>query len=406
MEERTVLTAEPVKANAEVIPDVARPRLGRAGLLAGALVLASLLLGAAGVSYAGYDYSRRYQGRILPGAEIAGVAVGGLTADEAAARISAAVAPDLNRELKLRWRDRTWTVTPEDLGVRTNAEDLVAEALQASADTSFLERVRMSLFKKPLEFARDVDYSYPRGELRGFVKGIASGLDRPARDAHIDYSSGWVELKDAREGRRLVEKKSRRALLSALEAERVTMRLPVRIVKPAVTKEAFGQVLLLHVGENKLYLYEDGKIAYSWPVATGQPEYPTPTGLYEITEKRYMPTWVNPDPTGWGASMPAFIPPGPGNPLGTRALNWSAPAIRFHGTSADYSIGYNASHGCVRLHMWDVEQLYDLVDVGTPIVSVNYGGLSPLYDSSPDPIPVAEDEAGGEATEAPGKKGN
>ena len=105
-----------------------------------------------------------------------------------------------------------------------------------------------------------------------------------------------------------------------------------------------------------------------------------------------MPTWVNPDPDGWGADMPEVIPPGPDNPLGTRALNWSAPAIRFHGTSADYSIGYNASHGCVRLHMSDVEQLYELVDVGTPIVSMNYGTVKPLYASSPDPTPVAEEE--------------
>lgn len=395
---------EPIKANAEVIPERVRPRLGRAGLLAGGLLLASLLLGAAGVSYAGYDYSRRYEGRILPGAKIAGVHVGGLRADEALTRIAGAIAPDLDRKIQLHWRDRTWTVTPRDLGARSNAEELVADALKASSDTSFVQRVRMSLFKNPLAFQREVDFSYPRGELRGFVKGIAAGLDRPARDAHIDYSTGWVEIKDAREGRTLVESKARRALLRAVNSGDSTARLTVKTLKPEVTEQAFDKVLLLHIGENKLYLYEDGKIAYSWPVATGQPEYPTPAGLYELTEKRYMPTWVNPDPDGWGASMPASIPPGPGNPLGTRALNWSAPAIRFHGTSADYSIGYNASHGCVRLHMWDVEQLYDLVDVGTPIVSVNYGGLSPLYVSAPDPTPVAEDGAAAPEDPAPGKK--
>ncbi|HEX2240048.1 MAG TPA: L,D-transpeptidase/peptidoglycan binding protein, partial [Actinomycetota bacterium] len=330
-------------------------------------------------------------------------AVGGLTADQAVAKVLAEIAPDLNRELKLRWAGRRWTVTPEELGVKTNAQDLVAEALQASADTSFLQRVRMSLFKKPLDFAGTVEYRYPRGELRGFVRGVAAGLDRAARDARIDYSTGWVDIKEARPGRRLIEGKSRRALLDALEDGESTVNLTVKTVKPEVTEEAFDKVLLLHIGANKLYLYEDGKIVHSWPVATGQPEYPTPTGLYEITEKRYMPTWVNPDPDGWGASMPASIPPGPGNPLGTRALNWSAPAIRFHGTSADYSIGYNASHGCVRMHMWDVEQLYDLVDVGTPIVSLNFGGLKPLYASAPDPTPVAEDEV--EAPQEPDEPG-
>jgi hypothetical protein len=109
-----------------------------------------------------------------------------------------------------------------------------------------------------------------------------------------------------------------------------------------------------------------------------------------------MPTWVNPDPTGWGASMPLSIPPGPGNPLGLRALNWSAEAIRFHGTSATYSLGYNASHGCIRMSNTDVIQLYDMVEVGTPIVSTVVASLRPLYASAPDPTVVAADSGSGE----------
>jgi hypothetical protein len=95
-----------------------------------------------------------------------------------------------------------------------------------------------------------------------------------------------------------------------------------------------------------------------------------------------MPTWVNPAPDTWGASMPESIPPGISNPLGLRALNWSAPAIRFHGTQAIYSLGYNASHGCVRMANEDVIELYDLVDVGTPIISLEFGSYDPLYTST------------------------
>ena len=94
--------------------------------------------------------------------------------------------------------------------------------------------------------------------------------------------------------------------------------------------------------------------------------------------------------------MPAMIPPGPGNPLGTRALNWSADGIRFHGTEATYSLGYNASHGCVRMSMPAVEFLYDLVEVGTPIVSVIASPLDPLYVDAPDPT-VVEEDAGQDA---------
>ena len=91
--------------------------------------------------------------------------------------------------------------------------------------------------------------------------------------------------------------------------------------------------------------------------------------------------------------MPESIPPGPSNPLGLRAINWSAPAIRFHGTSATYSLGYNASHGCVRLSNDDVIELYDTIEVGTPIVSVFTGTWNPLYTSSSTSQPSAENSA-------------
>ncbi|MCA1708693.1 MAG: L,D-transpeptidase, partial [Actinobacteria bacterium] len=194
-----------------------------------------------------------------------------------------------------------------------------------------------------------------------------------------------------RAGRKVLTHESRAALMSALRSGDPDVDLDVKTLVPEKTTEDFDQVLLVRIGENKLYLYQDGEITHSWPVAPGQPEYPTPTGLYEVTEKRYMPTWVNPSPDTWGADMPAEIPPGPSNPLGLRAINWSAPAIRFHGTQALYSLGYNASHGCVRMSNPDVIELYDIIEVGTPIVSTVVAPLKPLYASAPDPIVVAED---------------
>jgi lipoprotein-anchoring transpeptidase ErfK/SrfK len=235
---------------------------------------------------------------------------------------------------------------------------------------------------------------FPRQSVKGFVEGLASTLDREVTDAEIDYSTNWVKIRKEKEGRTVNVRPSFKSLMTALRNRNDTASLDIDSVDPEVTADEFDQVLLVRIGENKLYLYEDGKITHEWPVATGQPSYMTPTGLYEIVEKRYMPTWVNPAPTTWGASMPASIPPGYSNPLGLRALNWSAPAIRFHGTSATYSLGYNASHGCVRMANEDVIELYDLVDVGTPIVSVISGPLRPLYSSvSVDPVPVAENEA-------------
>jgi len=62
------------------------------------------------------------------------------------------------------------------------------------------------------------------------------------------------------------------------------------------------------------------------------------------------------------------IAPGPGNPLGTRAIYLNAPGIRIHGTYSSSSIGTYASHGCIRMYIADSEELFDLVDTGTRVI--------------------------------------
>ncbi|HWC13456.1 MAG TPA: L,D-transpeptidase/peptidoglycan binding protein [Actinomycetota bacterium] len=369
-----------------------RFRLGRRSAAALGVVSAAVLLSAGSAAWATYDYTQAHEGRLLPGATVAGVDVGGLTRQQAVDAVAAAIRPQLDRPISVGWDDRTWTVTPRELGARNDADQAVEAAFRASRETSFFDRMQMKMLGDRLDFERNVAITYPRQGVRGFVKGVAASVDKGARDAAIDYSTGWVEIVPEREGRKVVLKKSRRSLMRALRNGSPEVALTVKPVLPEVTSDAFDQVLLVRIGENKLYLYEHGLIVRSWKVAPGLPEYPTPTGLYRVTEKRYMPTWVNPAPDTWGADMPAEIPPGPDNPLGVRAINWDAPAIRFHGTKATYSLGYNASHGCVRLSNRDVIELYDRIDVGTPIVSTVVAPLKPLYASAPDPILVPEDE--------------
>jgi len=366
----------------------------RATVILVSVVGALVVLAGAGAAYATYDYSERYEGRILPGSQIAGVNVGGLDFDQAVGAVRAAIGPQLNREIRVTTDGRSWTITPKELGARSDARHVVEAALQASREASFVTRMQMRLFDRDLGFQQDVAITYPRQGARGFVEGIAKSYDREAVEAKLDYSTGWVEVVDAREGRVVNVRRSHRSLMQALRNEEPRTELTVKTVEPEEEGESFDQVLLVRIGENKLYLYEDGQITRTWTVATGLPEYMTPTGLYEVTELRYMPTWVNPAPDTWGASMPESIPPGPSNPLGVRAINWSAPAIRFHGTSATYSLGYNASHGCVRMANEEVIELYDIVKLGTPIVSVVAGELKPLYtSSSSDPEPIAENDA-------------
>jgi L,D-transpeptidase ErfK/SrfK len=103
-------------------------------------------------------------------------------------------------------------------------------------------------------------------------------------------------------------------------------------------------------------------------VATGQSEYPTPIGHFSIVTMQRHPWWYPPD-SDW-AEGEEPIPPGPGNPLGTRWMGLSASGVGMHGTPDPASIGYSASHGCIRMRISEAEWLFNRVRVGSPVFIV------------------------------------
>lgn len=124
--------------------------------------------------------------------------------------------------------------------------------------------------------------------------------------------------------------------------------------------------IIVDLSERRLYLYRNGKVIRTYRVAVGRFDFPTPVGDWKIIAKRRNPVWRNPH-MNWSKDMPEFIPPGPNNPLGPRALDLSAPLVRIHGTPQIGSIGHAASHGCIRMYPWNVIELFELVKVGTPV---------------------------------------
>ena len=334
-----------------------------------ASLLLLVLLAAAGVAYATYDFKNKYEGKLLPGAVVAGVDVGGMTKQEAVKAVKKSIGPKLKKEVTLSFGKEEWTVTPKELGARNNARGAVKAALAASEEASFRDLAEMRFFDEELDISEAVSIRQSKKGAEEFVAGLEKEVNQAPVDAAIDYSSGWVEISKERVGHELSVDKSTDNLMAALNGGDPSAELEVRELQPAVSDDDFDQVILVRQNDFRVYLYDDGKITHDWPIAIGTSEYPTPTGLYTVELKRYMPTWINPAPDGWGADMPAMIPPGPSNPLGLRAINWTAPGIRFHGTSATSSIGTAASHGCVRMLNGDVIEMYDLVDEGSPIVS-------------------------------------
>lgn len=343
-----------------------------------ATVVAAGLIGLvglpAGVGYAAYQHDRKVAG-VLPRATlIGGVDVSGLTRAQAVAKVGQAIAGQLDRPAVLVVGSHRYTVTARALGVAADVPAAVDEAMAAAHDGSWLSRSWHRLrgdAAHPVVTVR-VSGAVEAG-LRRLVAKAASEAAVPAQDASVRLTGTFLSFTKAAPGRALDQEAAVKALSASL-TDGKPRRLEPRVVAPKVPDSAYDTVLLVHVNANRLYVYKHGAIARTFPVATGQPAYPTPLGRFTVTLKRFLPTWVNPHPDeGWGRFEPRSIPPGPGNPLGLRALNISAPNIRIHGTPSDRSIGYNASHGCIRMHNSDVVQLYPLVPKGTTVFITKVG---------------------------------
>jgi hypothetical protein len=107
-----------------------------------------------------------------------------------------------------------------------------------------------------------------------------------------------------------------------------------------------------------LSLYAGGELKGTWQCSVGLPSRATPRGKFRVVSMIKNPDW------SWQGRI---IPPGPKNGLGSRFLGISKPSYGIHGTNNPDSIGKALSHGCVRMHNRDVEALYDMVEVGTPV---------------------------------------
>jgi lipoprotein-anchoring transpeptidase ErfK/SrfK len=306
-------------------------------------------------------------GRILAGVTVGGVDVGGMTRDEAVAAVKATTEPKLRRGLFVVGGGKRWPVTPAGLGRGAGVEQAVDQAL-TGPELSWYADFWHRLTNKPVTHSVDVALAENNTKVEKFVRALAPKLAVAPTNASIKLVDGEVVKQSAKKGRELDVKASTRALVKGLRGNARTVKLVTRPVAPKITNDKLGKTITINLSTNRLTFYDGLKVRKVYPVATGQPSFPTPQGTWEVVYKRVNPTWTNPAPDGWGADMPRSIPPGPGNPLGTRAMSLNASGILIHGTYASGSIGSYASHGCIRMLLSDVEALYPQVPMGTPVL--------------------------------------
>jgi hypothetical protein len=329
------------------------------------LIAVLLVVGSA----AAYGFERASAEQFYPGTRIGGVLIGSRTAAEAEALLKNRFVAPLHNPMTITAADFETKATPWEMGMRVDVHDVVRDALVEQHNASFPVRLWHRAFgeERAVRIRPVVDEKI----LKPFLKDTFKKVRQEPQDARLEIVEGKVKLRVVPHqlGRYVDDVAAEQRVFSAMMAGASSVDLPVKVKEPALRTEAFDTAIIISTSSNVLKLYGKGELRKTYGVATGTGGYPTPRGQFRITAKRMNPTWYNPN-SDWSRGMPAFIPPGPNNPLGTRALNLNASGIRIHGTPDDASIGTNASHGCIRMHMQEVEELFEKVNVGTPVLVV------------------------------------
>ena len=144
---------------------------------------------------------------------------------------------------------------------------------------------------------------------------------------------------------------------------------PVTLPTAHILPDAERQGLVVNLAEHRLYYFgPPGTEPATFPLGVGKEGWSTPLGTTEIVRKKERPSWYPPESIrAEKPGLPAVVPPGPNNPLGSHALYFGWPNYLIHGTNRPWGIGRRVSHGCIRLYPEDIGRLFDLVPIGAPV---------------------------------------
>jgi lipoprotein-anchoring transpeptidase ErfK/SrfK len=347
-----------------------RARLNRSHKVAIALVaLVSLgLLLAVGV----WAYDDAQKDQIAPGVKIGGVDVGGRDADSARRIIKREVVAPLRQPVVVSFDGKDYTLSASQLHPRADIDGMVQEAIDKSREGGILDRVSRYASGGDVNANLPTQVKYDKKAVKDFVNQLSEEIDQDPVDATV-VPEGSRLAKQPGEAGRAVEKARMTDEINAAAwspGRDQAVRAVVKTTKPEVTtkdlRSAYPRYIYIDRGGFTLRFYDHLKLVKSYPIAVGQQGLETPAGLYHALDKQVNPYWHVPN-SAWAGSLGGqVVPPGPSNPLQARWIGIFDGA-GIHGTSDIGSLGSAASHGCVRMAVPDVIDLYDRIDVGDPI---------------------------------------
>ena len=332
-------------------------------------VLSAVVAGIASV----YVYDATRADRIATGVTVNGIDVGGLHAGAARVKLRERLLEPLRRPMIVRHAERNFRLTADQARLGVDVEGSVQRALAASRVGNPVSRTWRHLSGEPLDHDVEARVAYSRESVKRLVARVGESLNRDAVDADIEIDAGGVDVRRAESGRRLdarrLERQLHRRLVDFDGRRAVTARTAT--VAPSVTDDElerrYPAVLVVDRQAFTLTLYKKLKEAKRYEVAVGKVGMETPRGLYQIQNKAINPAWHVPD-SDWAGDLAGKViaPDDPKNPIKARWMGiYDGAGI--HGTDADESIGSAASHGCIRMRIPEVIELYDVVPVNAPV---------------------------------------
>jgi lipoprotein-anchoring transpeptidase ErfK/SrfK len=335
------------------------------------ILVAVLLVALAGGAVAAYAYDSSRDDLIAKGVTVAGVDVGGMRVDEARRAVARQLEEPLGQPIVVKRGQKRFNLSAEDAGVRADVAAMVDAALDESRDGTIFTRVARDLRGSEEDVRVAARVTYDEQAVADLVKRVEKGLNRPPRDAEVAFPS--LERIKEKRGLKVRAARLERQLGQALavpDGDR-RVRAPARILKPEVTlaqlEDKYSVLLIADRASFKLRYFERLSLVKEYTVAVGALGFDTPAGLYHIQNKAVNPAWSVPN-SDWAGDLAGTVVPGgvPENPLKARWLGiYDGAGI--HGTDVTSSLGTAASHGCIRMSIPDVIELYDNVPVGAPI---------------------------------------
>ncbi|HKD31965.1 MAG TPA: L,D-transpeptidase family protein [Gaiellaceae bacterium] len=334
-------------------------------LVLATLVIAVLIALAFGAAYA---YARSHDDVIADGVHIGALDVGGLSTSVARERVARAYAP-LQQPIALSYPGARLTVAPE---TSVDVDGVVARALAVNHRSWFVARAWKDLTGGDTKTSFQPRVHYSQAAVEGAIKTLQRRINRPPRPAAVVPSFAGLTLTKPRRGVIVAARQLRREIRTALVSPKASRQVSVPIVYPephmtlAALRRKYPSFITIDRGRFTLRVYSHLRFVKSYPIAVGQQGLETPAGLYHIQDKVVNPSWQVPLSSWAGSLAGQLIPPGPDDPLKARWMGiFNGAGI--HGTDETSSIGHAFSHGCVRMTIPDVIDLYDRVQVGTPV---------------------------------------